>query len=482
MKYTRIIGCLLMIFIMITSSKSQEINFANELLQMVSTDHFWESKDFGTYQYSSFCREGNNPDDVGFLYQEEGWYVYTDCSGPGVVTRIWSTFRPRRGWGNMKVELDGEVIYEGDSKHFFEMGMPFANPISKIERGATGICYVPLPFKNRFRFMLDVQNYNIVNVKLFDSSVEIKSFNSRLTDKEKEAWNIVAGIFNDNHYFLNSLDSFQRFNKKFKISSGKSGEIKYNGPGIIRGIIIESDSATMAGLNMKIYWDNESKPSIDVPVELGFGSNRHNNLLLGSSDKGKYFCIPMPFKKSGRIAFTNNSDKKLTFSAMVYTENANLNGSEIFYLRANANEGKYILGQSVPKAPEAPLNEYFYQNGYLVLETSGKGHLIAYMDYFTCQPELDEHIFIDEKNNFPNNRWNGTGHEDMFDMSWGHKNKSSFYISGGSQFGAEVNVRVFWNAPITWEEEIKFLWEWTPNIYKNPNRDAIFSSVVYFYQ
>ncbi|BDD10757.1 hypothetical protein FUAX_31890 [Fulvitalea axinellae] len=487
MVFKRAIGMFIASLFCAVTSFSQTVSVSSELEKMISVDHFWETQEYTTYQYSGFNRKGNNPDDVNSLYKEGKWHVYADCEGPGVATRIWSTFRLNRGWGNMKVEVDGKTIYEGPTKGFFESGLPFAAPMSQIEvRSAEegkifGICRVPMPFTKRFRFMLDKPNYNIVNIKRFDSPVAIKSFTTNFTNEEKAAWEKANNAFADKNFMANKVKRYRKVSKKANLNPNGDVEIKLDGSGIIRGIELDADKETLKNLQMKIFWDGESRPSVDVPVELGFGSNEQSTLLLGANKSGKYNYIPMPFQKNARISIHNNSSRKLKFKVSIFREKADV-ANAVKKLRAKANSGKYYIKSSQPPYPKAPLNEYFYKNGFTVLDTHGAGHVIAYLDYFDCQPELDEHIFVDEKNNFPNNLWNGTGHEDLFDMSWGHFNKSSAYVSGGSEHAKEVNTRIFWESPITYKKSLKFNWEWTPNIYKNPNRDAGFSTVIYYYQ
>lgn len=98
-----------------------------------------------------------------------------------------------------------------------------------------------------------------------------------------------------------------------------------------------------------------------------------------------------------------------------------------------------------------------------------------------CQPELDEHVFFDDERTFPDNSWNGTGHEDLFDMAWGHSPVSAPMTSGGSQHFEEVNVKLFWNNPMTFRQAIRFNWEWAFRFGVKPPRDARFASVVYWH-
>ena len=102
----------------------QTLTLKSELERMITRDHLYKPKNFKTFQFSGFNRDGNNPDDVDYLYKEDGWFVYADCEGPGVVSRIWSTFRAHRGWGRVKLEVNGKVIFKGRFEDFFPEKFP----------------------------------------------------------------------------------------------------------------------------------------------------------------------------------------------------------------------------------------------------------------------------------------------------------------------------------------------------------------------
>ena len=54
--------------------------------------------------------------------------------------------------------------------------------------------------------------------------------------------------------------------------------------------------------------------------------------------------------------------------------------------------------------------------------------------------------------------------------------------SGGSQDFEEVNVKLFWNDPMTFRSAIRFNWEWAYTFGIEPPMDARFASVVYWYE
>ena len=65
-----------------------------------------------------------------------------------------------------------------------------------------------------------------------------------------------------------------------------------------------------------MFWDNEKKPAVSVPVADFFGVAqgmvKFENEFFASPEGRSFNCfIPMPFRKAARITITNDADKKL---------------------------------------------------------------------------------------------------------------------------------------------------------------------------
>ena len=472
----------------------QDITFESELKRLITKDHLYKFQNFKSIQLSGFCRNGKNPDDVDYLYKEKDWFVYADCKGPGVVTRIWSTFRAHRGWGKVKIEVDGEVIFRGKFEDFFSGDIPFAEPLCEKKELAhkeggvkRGLSYVPIPFSENFRLMQDTRNYNQINVKQFTQEISVESFSSDLTEEEKQLWQKVAGRFQNTHYFFNKIkqnNSLNWLKQEMTINPGESSNtLNIKGPAVIKGIFVKASPENYDRSMLQIHWDNEEEPAIQVPLSLGFGSYRQNTFLLGETEDGwRANALPMPFQEEAKIKIINSNNTSSTVSLKIaYQKKQQLSKNEDQYLYGLYKHGYFSKRFSNYADSNASFENFFYVNGYRVLDIKGSGQVVAYTDLFNCQPELDEHIFIDESVGFPHNAWNGTGHEDHFNMAYGHYNHSSAYVSGGSHKMTEANTRIYWNSPIVFEEKIRFNWEWAPIIYKYPRRDAEFYSVVYWY-
>ncbi len=91
------------------------------------------------------------------------------------------------------------------------------------------------------------------------------------------------------------------------------------GQGVINRIwftINERSLEMLRSLKIEMYWDNEKKPAVSVPIAdfygMGQGAVKFENEFFASPEGRSFNCfIPMPFKKAAKITITNESGKKL---------------------------------------------------------------------------------------------------------------------------------------------------------------------------
>lgn len=485
------------------SEAPSPISFATEVRRLRETDHLFQLQAHRLIQQSGFSRKGDNPDRLDYLYREGDWLVYADTRGPGVVSRIWSTHGGE--WQPIRIEVDGRVLYEGSAENFFGMDRaPFVAPLCEIRTAAIrqltaeketgrrhvwGVSYVPIPFQSRFRYLQKQQLYTNINFKLLPEDAVVEPFPLALTESDqrelqltREAWT----RFTPEYAATTAPTPVER---EFTIAPREASEdalshLALSGPGIIREIRLLSSAAPadLAALWLEVRWDGATSPAVSVPLDTGLGSLTQRTLALGRSTDGwQYVRLPMPFERSAEIRLVNRGTKTESIRMQVTRESVPSLPANALRLHARASDGEFIAARDRYLHPEVPPAEFYYHNGFTALDFTGRGQIVAYLDRFQCQPELDEHVFLDGERSFPENSWNGTGHEDLFDMAWGHKAHSAALTSGGSQNFEEVNVKLFWNDPLTFRTAVKFNWEWSFKRDVPPPRDARFRSVVYFY-
>lgn len=192
------------------------------------------------------------------------------------------------------------------------------------------------------------------------------------------------------------------------------------GPGVIHHIWITTDNKTSEGacfvlrdLVLRMYWDGEEKPSVEVPLGdffcCGFGKECFvdSSLIAVVPSRGLNSYIQMPFRRKARITL----------------ENQHVNVIPAFFYQID-----YTLYKSLPENlayfharwRRQPLTEL--GKDYVIIdEIKGKGQYIGtYIALTTLQRywwgEGEVKFYIDGDSDYPTIC--GTGMEDYFGGSW----------------------------------------------------------------
>ncbi|MBM3240287.1 DUF2961 domain-containing protein [Candidatus Poribacteria bacterium] len=272
-------------------------------------------------------------------------------------------------------------------------------------------------------------------------------------------------------------------------------------PGIIRHIwftISCEDKFYLRKLLLKMYWDDEKVPSVEVPVGDFFGVGHakrraYSCAVLNMSDgNGEYgggtainCYFPMPFAEHARIEILNECELPVR--------------SFYYYIDYEEHESVENMGQfhaqwrreNPCKAVQLPGGKNIGgAENYIVLEAEGRGH------YVGCNVSIhnmsegwwgegDDMIFVDGEQWPPS--LHGTGTEDYFCHAWGMDDQAYPY-HGTSLFNnphGNDNWKGKWTIyryhildPIPFEKSIRVTIE---HGHANDRGDD-WSSVGYWYQ
>lgn len=167
-------------------------------------------------------------------------------------------------------------------------------------------------------------------------------------------------------------------------------------------------------LVMRIYWDGERDPSVEVPMGdfflNGHGMEVEVNSLpirVTSDGRARNSYWPMPFHKSARITITN--DGKLPDRSLYYQ----VDWEKLPALAAGVPHFHARYKQEFPARP----------GNYVILEAQGKGHYVGTIMSVHARSngwigEGDDFFFIDGETE-PSLR--GTGTEDYVGDAWGFR-------------------------------------------------------------
>jgi hypothetical protein len=277
-----------------------------------------------------------------------------------------------------------------------------------------------------------------------------------------------------------STDSSGKNNDRITIPAGDTANIlNVTGPGVITRIWFTVDSRDpdyLRKLVVRMYWDDETDPSVNVPLGdffgCGFEYTPYVSQYLGMTSGGFICYFPMPFEKSARIDIVNETGQE------VYA----------FYYQIDYFKLEGYLDRNV-----AYFHAYWnrsqrtdYDSNYTILKIDGHGHVVGvnlqmqsyngHLGYL----EGNEVIYVDGENK-PSIV--GTGTEDFFSGGWYFKQGefSGPYhgvILKDDSLGRIAAYRLFVPDPIPFKKHILFTIE-----HGHDNKSiADYASTVYWYQ
>jgi hypothetical protein len=393
---------------------------------------------------SSYDRTGGNDDSGHYLYTDAfGDNVLLDLKGPGTVYRLWVT-----GFANdarIKFYFDGETTPRVNMllcDLFAGINPPFVTPLVGNNRVSSGgfYSYIPMPFQQNIKITVSgiggLFYYNIgYHVYSPDTAVTTWAISEDST-AAREMWNRVgqdpkddlgntpnSGVIN---LAAGAAQTLVDIHGPRSLSS-----IKLRVPGVTPGQSVATD--ILNNVWLRIYWDDETNPSVFAPLgaffaigRFGFYETRSLAVGIDASDN-LYVYFPMPFEKravvqlvSQRTVRSDNIVYEIKHKAFADSlRNVGYFKTQFGFQSRNAGDGKDVV----------------------LLDTAGSGHLVGVvlsmqgrMDFNFL--EGDERIFVDGS---PTPAIHGTGVEDFFNGGWYFENGTFTLPLHGNTFQATQN-------------------------------------------
>ncbi len=240
---------------------------------------------------------------------------------------------------------------------------------------------------------------------------------------------------------------------------------------------------------LRMYWDGETTPSVDVPVVDFFcdpaGLREQVNTALVNKRRGFNAYFPMPFRRAARIELVYDGPlqpgeelwKIMPCYSYVTYKAANRIGKDAGYFHASWRQEALLLGKT----------------DYLALEARGRGKFVGW-NVTVRQPGHGYPVDENEKFFVDGERTASTefqGLEDSFGFSWGFpESESLFPLTGYFPFfkGAAA-YRFFTQDAIAFSKSLRVMIGFGDNEdpgfrrdFSKPGSTLHFSSTVYWYQ
>lgn len=240
---------------------------------------------------------------------------------------------------------------------------------------------------------------------------------------------------------------------RYEVEAGATQVLfESNSPGVITHIWFTIASPTLFHLKelvLRMYWDGNAKPSVEVPVGDFFGLNLadyvvyESEFLACSPGRSLNCYFAMPYKKSARMTITNEGSQKVGafYSNIDYLEVPSL-PEDTVYFHAQYRQAAPAKPSTLDWNHNGDANRLKNEDGkdnFVFVETRGQGHLMGVtlgvlQNQEHWMGEGDDMTFIDDETK---PLIIGTGSEDYFLGSWNFGGRMGAQPFAHRQYGAQ---------------------------------------------
>jgi hypothetical protein len=456
-----------------------------------------ETRQSSSYDSSGSNNDGNFTNAYTKYIDANGEYVIFDASGPGCLYRqqinVWSRGRKKTaGQAHIKYYFDDESKPRVDATIddlFSGKIAPFTGPFAFLDKlPRFGILYYPFTFKKHLKVTttddftklpdphacwyqytyLTYANTNGVTTWTGpqEDSPTVRSQWTRLGDDPKPtAGNVTVS-------------------NTVTISKGKSAVLaELRGAGSIASLKLRLDPYGRKQFYhaiLRIYWDGEKHPAVEMPVGLFFGGGgetyancKHvpemslNTLFYGfDGTNHEFYCYwPMPYWRSARLELLNESGEELkSVSCVLEYKPADV----LTYPAGQA--GYFCAKRTLARDPGHDLFNTAF-------EESGRGKVVGLSFYSTGYAmDGDEFTYIDGSRT---PQIHGDGTEDDHNQGYG----GAAYqkpLWGGLVNGYQTAYRFYYNDSYIFNQHIKINYEFSREGGHDNGGET--DAVVYYYK
>lgn len=293
-------------------AEADKIAFDDLLRRLTNLETLYKPTEYRKASFSSYDRNGGNADNTGYIRKEGDWYIIAEMEGPGAITRFWAA-NPS---GPLRIYIDStdRPLLDIEYQDLFSGAIrPFESPmVFSSDKKETNWSYVPIPYNKSCKIAVQKIGFYQIDYVTFHPTVSVQSFPFPFPKSPSKLDAVIRGRFKptlQNPLAKNKAIRSNSFTRP--IAAGERIELAtFAGPAVLRGLRMRwsgGSSQTNRELILYAFWDNETEPSIQVPLFDFFGGGVQTQ-AIGQERTGWYYCyFPMPFLKVGRLVLENDS-------------------------------------------------------------------------------------------------------------------------------------------------------------------------------
>lgn len=354
----RILTCLVCLLNLgASAAMAQRLTQAELLLRLIDLDRLTTPPPPGerTGLFSSYDRrqatvrngryvnwDANNDRGQFLRKTPDGWNVMAELETPGALTRIWCDAPS----GDVRIVLDGQTVVDAALADLFNGTLePFGMPLSYQVPNNGGACsYYPIGFAQSCQVLSrGFEGEYQIDYVSFPPGTQVERFSPQLSDAARAALDRVVNAFSkglsDRELLGGRPTAAQAVQQDLKPNDMLTWEVA--GAGTIRAFYVSMTDKRLPRelyvlhkLVLRVYWDGQDRPAIEVPLAAFFGTGyeRHlyNSLVMGtdlgsrmpgvSPNEGwfMYCYFPMPFQNGARIEIHNFNGRPRKIGLMLY--------------------------------------------------------------------------------------------------------------------------------------------------------------------
>lgn len=298
---------------------------------------------FRTTQFSSYDRTSRIPGGPGWFNNDDGFgkepipnfeavlrepgddgvgeYLVCDVEGPGAIVRTWTAAIT----GTLRVELDGELLYDGDARPFLLKPYSCIAPEGVDAKPFQGTlyqrnaAYCPMPYAKRCRIVWtgNVQEIHFyeVQVRTYEDGAEVQTFTPEdLTTYADELAKTCAVLADPSGAWDYAGTQAPMAIDASPAPDTKAAALELDGPAAIERLTLKLEAddvdAALRQTILHITFDGHVSAQVQAPLGDFFGAapgiNPFESVPFSVNADGTMTCrYVMPFASKAEIAFEN---------------------------------------------------------------------------------------------------------------------------------------------------------------------------------
>ncbi|HYM20963.1 MAG TPA: glycoside hydrolase family 172 protein [Candidatus Kapabacteria bacterium] len=274
------------------------------------------NSDSGRLQFSA---------DHGFWNKKidaDGYYILAEDSGAGVITHLWFANGVPDTLVFMKIYVDGQLLIQGifDSLLVLRHGV-LRPPLDTAYPGAY-VADIQIPYKKQFKITLFSPDWNMfyaIGWRHISNPFILPSFGLNInTSDAKNQISAEEHVRTLRNPWIDSTNSVSVLLDTLMPKQALT-ILDRDGPAMIRSLELTPDRydhTTLDSLWLRIYWDSNPTPAVNVPVGIFFCTQVssipvRSLFLLSDTTSGLSSYFPMPFSSHAHIELSNHSSKQV---------------------------------------------------------------------------------------------------------------------------------------------------------------------------